>query len=668
MKKQNLQQLKPKITLTALALALALVLTLAFPQSANAYMLYENPGRIILKAPEDNYTTAAARVSILGACDWTKPLYLNGQPLEYTEHGFFAAYVSLAPGANSFTLSQGEGTSRTITITRRGSGGSSSGGTGSGSGFSWSGVKYYAEPLWGEVKSNNITHRRQADSSQELLNALAAGTSARIIGEYGSYYLIADNSFIYKNNVKLLSAQPLAQISSITVTPRTAQNCTELNLKTTVNALYRVEMGESQVKITLYDAQSSCRPVYADNPLFTEIRQSPDSAKNTLTLTLPLKSGAQVCGYYLKYREGYMVIGLKQPPQLSGADPRQDLTGAVVLLDAGHGGSDSGATGPPATAGPMEKNINLVITNYAKAYLEARGATVVMTRTGDTELSLAGRVAKILETKPDLAISIHTNSIAETADYTATRGMRVYYTYDLARPACDFIAPRLSRYAGMNQTTPQRSNLALTRIENTPALLIENAFISSPEDYEMMIQSEYQQRFGEAIGQAAAEYLLSASGSSSSAYAVTTMAQATGSDPALRPITVYLDGQPLTFDVDPFIMNDTTLVPLRAIFEALDATVVWHNDTKDLDAKSADQTTRLYLALNSPEMQITYDSAPDGSSYGATPDARTVTLLAPATARGGRILVPLRAISEGMGCDVEWEAASRSVIIRSIQD
>lgn len=668
MKKQNLQQLKPKITLTALALALALAfaLTLVLPKPAYAYMLYENPGRIILKAPGDNYTTAAAKVSILGACDWTKPLYLNGQPLEYTEHGFFAAYVSLAPGANSFTLSQGEGTGRTITITRRGS--SSSGGSGGSGGFSWSGVKYYEEPLWGEVKSNNITHRRQADSSQELLNALAAGSSARIIGEYGSYYLLSDNSFIYKNNVRLIAAQDAAQISSITVTPRTAQNCTELNLKTTVNALYRVEMGEDQVKITLYDAQSSCRPVYADNPLFAEIRQTTDSAKNTLTLTLPLKPGAQVYGYYVEYREGYMVIGLKQPPQLSTADPRRDLTGAVVLLDAGHGGSDSGATGPPNTAGPMEKNINLVITNYAKAYLEARGATVVMTRTGDTELSLAGRVAKILETKPDLAISIHTNSIAETADYTATQGMRVYYTYDLARPACDFIAPRLSRYAGMNQTTPQRSNLALTRIENTPALLIENAFISSPEDYEMMIQSEYQQRFGEAIGQAAAEYLLSASSSSSSSYAVTTMAQATGSDPALRPITVYLDGQPLTFDVDPFIMNDTTLVPLRAIFEALDATVVWHNDTKDLDAKSADQTTRLYLALNSPEMQITYDSAPDGSSYSATPDARTVTLLAPATARGGRILVPLRAISEGLGCDVEWEAASRSVIIRSIQD
>ena len=52
----------------------------------------------------------------------------------------------------------------------------------------------------------------------------------------------------------------------------------------------------------------------------------------------------------------------------------------------------------------------------------------------------------------------------------------------------------------MNQTTPQVSNLALTRIENTPALLLENAFISSPTDYEMMIQSEYQQRFGEAVG------------------------------------------------------------------------------------------------------------------------------------------------------------------------
>ena len=62
-----------------------------------------------------------------------------------------------------------------------------------------------------------------------------------------------------------------------------------------------------------------------------------------------IKPDAFVNGYYVEYREGYIVLGLKQPPQLTGAD----LQGAVILLDAGHGGSDGGASGPPKLCRPL---------------------------------------------------------------------------------------------------------------------------------------------------------------------------------------------------------------------------------------------------------------------------------------------------------------------------
>ena len=90
--------MKTKKLQPMLLLIIAIVLLLALPNRAQAYMLYENPQRIILSAPANNYTTANANVSILGACDWTQPLYMNGQPVNCTEHGFFAVYVSLQPG------------------------------------------------------------------------------------------------------------------------------------------------------------------------------------------------------------------------------------------------------------------------------------------------------------------------------------------------------------------------------------------------------------------------------------------------------------------------------------------------------------------------------------------------------------------------------------------
>ena len=189
--------MKTKKLQPVLLLIIAIVLLLALPNRAQAYMLYENPQRIILSAPANNYTTANANVSILGACDWTQPLYMNGQPVNCTEHGFFAVYVSLQPGENTFNFSQPNGNTRSITIKRQGS---ASGSGGSGSSFSWESVTWYETPLWGTVKSNNITHRRQADSSQSLLNALAKRATSRIIGEYGSYYCLAARTFIYKSN------------------------------------------------------------------------------------------------------------------------------------------------------------------------------------------------------------------------------------------------------------------------------------------------------------------------------------------------------------------------------------------------------------------------------------------------------------------------------------
>ena len=642
--------MKKHLALPLLILALSLLWLL--PQTACAYMLYQNPGRIILTAPTNGLSTTSARISLLGACDWTKPLYLNGKPLAYTEHGFFAAYVDLQPGQNTFTLKQGDNT-KTVTVTRK-----SAGSKAPAEGFSWDKLNRYSAPIWGEVKADNITHRRLPDSSQHLLNALAKGTICRIIGDYGNYYCLADNTFVLKSSLRQIAAPPPAEISSITITPRTAQNCTELNLNIGRSVLYQVSLGDNEITVTLTGEKIACprQPVYTDNPMFSEIRLSNGGKNDTLVITLPLKQGIRAFGYYAEQRGEYMVFGFKLPPQISvGTLTAPDLTGATVLLDAGHGGTDSGALGAPGSAGPTEKNINLVIANYAKKRLEQLGATVIVTRADDATVSLSGRVAQILAAKPDLSISLHSNSIDATADYTKTKGFRAYYTFDTAADACRQISAGVSRLAGVNETLPTVSNLALTRIESCPALLLENAFMSNPADYELMIQSEYQQRFGEAVADAAAAWLCQNADASAAGYPITEMSQAVLSDSANRPISVFLDGQQLTFDVAPTLKNDATLVPLRVIFEALAAQVNWDAAAQSVTAVRGDLTLR--MTLNRNELVIRQKDS-----------ERTVELIAPAISVNQRILVPLRAVSEGFGCTVEWEAAERAVVIRTIED
>lgn len=96
---------------------------------------------------------------------------------------------------------------------------------------------------------------------------------------------------------------------------------------------------------------------------------------------------------------------------LPGAFAAEPLSGKTIYVDAGHGGDDSGAVGN----GLLEKDVNLDVSNLLNEKLEKEGADTVVTRTGDSFLSLEERVAKASTNGSDLFISIHANSAAPEA-------------------------------------------------------------------------------------------------------------------------------------------------------------------------------------------------------------------------------------------------------------
>ena len=112
------------------------------------------------------------------------------------------------------------------------------------------------------------------------------------------------------------------------------------------------------------------------------------------------------------------------------------------------------------------------------------------------------------------------------------------------------------------------------------------------------------------------------------------------------PITVYVNGEKISFDVEPIIDNGRTLVPLRYIFEALGAKVDWRGETSTAVATKGTDTIEITVGQN-----VLYkNSNPTQLDVGAK-------LI------NGRTLVPARAVSEGMGCDVSWDGENRRVII-----
>ncbi|WP_237167899.1 copper amine oxidase N-terminal domain-containing protein [Paenibacillus yonginensis] len=115
---------------------------------------------------------------------------------------------------------------------------------------------------------------------------------------------------------------------------------------------------------------------------------------------------------------------------------------------------------------------------------------------------------------------------------------------------------------------------------------------------------------------------------------------------AASPIKIIIDGKELVTDQAPLITGGRTFVPLRGIFEALDASVLWNNSTKTVTAYKDGTTVVLKLGANK-----------------ATINSQTVYLDAPAVSKNGRTLVPLRFVSESLGQNVEWQPASSRVVI-----
>ena len=121
------------------------------------------------------------------------------------------------------------------------------------------------------------------------------------------------------------------------------------------------------------------------------------------------------------------------------------------------------------------------------------------------------------------------------------------------------------------------------------------------------------------------------------------------SDELASKITVMIGGSVLQSDVDPFIENGRTLVPMRAIFEAIGATVEWDAATETATSKK-----------DGTEVKITKNNT---TAYvNGTP----VTLDVPAAIYDGRFMVPVRFISESFGCEVGWNGLRKIVTIKML--
>lgn len=193
------------------------------------------------------------------------------------------------------------------------------------------------------------------------------------------------------------------------------------------------------------------------------------------------------------------------------SDNDLQLLGKVIYIDAGHGGIDPGAVYKDI----HEADINLKISMSLANLLEKNGAIVLLTRTGDYDLSvnnavnrkrsdLSRRANIINESNGDLYISIHLNSIASST----WRGAQVFY---------DDINPKNEKLAKLLQNTLKKdlkssreykemTDMYMYKRIKIPGVLVEVGFLSNDNERYLLLQKTYQDKVAKSLCGGIIEY------------------------------------------------------------------------------------------------------------------------------------------------------------------
>ncbi len=180
----------------------------------------------------------------------------------------------------------------------------------------------------------------------------------------------------------------------------------------------------------------------------------------------------------------------------------------TVVLDAGHGGMDSGKVG---VNGALEKDINLVIAKMVKKELEKKDIRVIMTRTKDECLAkdssgnqkiqdMRARVELINKSKPVMAVSIHQNSFHQSN----VKGAQVFYFKHSDKGEKNaVIMQEILRSVDVGNTKEPKADDTYYLLKKTevPILIVECGFLSNPEEAEKLSGEEYQKQMAKGIAE-----------------------------------------------------------------------------------------------------------------------------------------------------------------------
>lgn len=177
------------------------------------------------------------------------------------------------------------------------------------------------------------------------------------------------------------------------------------------------------------------------------------------------------------------------------------LTGKTIILDIGHGGDDPGTS----YQNILEKDINLAIGLELEKELSRNGASVILTREGDYDISspnahrrkksdFDNRIDLINKSKANVYLSIHINYLEDTSYY----GGQIFYYGEENKKLAEFLQSEFNTISYPRSIKPM-PNIYMYRRLKIPGVLVECGFISNKKEREKLITPSYQKEIAKSL-------------------------------------------------------------------------------------------------------------------------------------------------------------------------
>ena len=359
---------------------------------------------------------------------------------------------------------------------------------------------------YAKVTSPGVKLRKLPTASGNLFPDYRAYGPLRVTGEMASQYHLylsdTEAAWLEKKRLKLLKDFDETPNTLSFIRTHTAADHTRLVFTLDRAVPIKIHEYQDRLELVLYyiDYFEPNFSLDETSPLLENIQWS-QPTERAIAFRLQLSKKEKLWGYSYNFEDNELVVDLIHAPKLKPTK-NKPLAGVRIALDAGHSPKRNipydGAIGP---TGYLEYEATMALAQDLKPMLEKAGATVLMTRHDDNQMSLQNRYDFALANNAHLFVSLHYTALPETVNPLAKpRGYSVYYAYPHSFALAESV------YKAYNQHVPLPDNgliandvLFIPRMPQFPSILVESAYLILPEQEELAKSKDGRALFTKAL-------------------------------------------------------------------------------------------------------------------------------------------------------------------------